>query len=144
MPEILEIFTDSSYDPVTKTAICGYMVNNNIYTKIIHDTTNTEAEIMAVLEVLEKFKYLDYPQNLTIYTDCQTVVNLISKRRYNKEIYKTFYEKYDNFRNDKCQIIKIMGHKSKFLRNDKESQFSKVDFYVRKELRKLRKIEAIT
>jgi len=147
----IEIYTDASYDPKTKIAIYGELIIDNqnlnqpIYnfsSTIIENTTNTEAEIYGVLNILDKFD----PQNyLTIYTDCQMIINLVScdERKKNKPIYDKFYNLYDKC-GDRCKFIKVVGHKNKDLRNNIEENFSKLDKYVRKQLRlHLRNLQSI-
>lgn len=130
---MMEIYVDASYDPKSGVAICGWMnINNNlIQTCTITNTKNTEAEIMGIIKVMKLYENVD---SIIIYTDCQTIVNLVDKRRYNKEIYANFYELFDKY-NGKCQFIKVAGHKNKNLRTDVENNFSKLDKYVRHTLR---------
>lgn len=137
----IEIYTDASYDPNTKVAVCGELIINkngnqqiyNFSSNIIKNTTNTEAEIYGVLNILERIS----PKNhLTIYTDCQMITKLVesNERKKNKSIYYKFYDLYDRHEG-RCQFIKIAGHKNNHLRNNIEENFSELDQYVRKVLR---------
>lgn len=126
--EIYEVYVDASFDPKTKLAICGEMVitiNNYDFTyHIIENTTNTEAEILGVLNILNK---IDPINNLIIYTDCQMILTLINynlnERKNNKQIYNRFYDLYDKFEG-KCKFIKVSGHLSnKNLRSNIEDNF---------------------
>lgn len=129
----MEVYVDASFDPKSDLAICGWMDGKNqiMQTFAVPNTTNTEAEILGVLEVMRLYENVDH---LTIYTDCQTIVELVTKRRYNKEIYSRFFELFDKFKGT-CVLIKVAGHKNKRLRTKVESNFSKLDIHVRYTLR---------
>lgn len=136
MKDNIEIYVDSSFNPQTKIAVCGWMLDGKIDSMIIKDTTCTEAEILGIIHVLGIIYVMNPNCNVIIYSDCQTAVNLITKRRYNKEIYTKLFEYYDKCK-DRCQIIKVQGHKKKSLRNEIENNFSKLDIAVRKKLRSI-------
>lgn len=50
---ITTIFTDASFDPKSKLAVFGYMINGIITTATLTETTNTEAELCTILWVMD-------------------------------------------------------------------------------------------
>lgn len=127
---IITIFTDASFDPQSKRAIIGYMVNGVISTRTMTDTTNTEAELCAILWVMDSFNTLD---KYVLYTDCKTAVDLQHKPRYNKPIYTDFLEQLRIYSNLKLEHLQ--GHKRSSEKTNLDRQFAILDKHVRKQLR---------
>lgn len=126
----IEFFTDASFDPKTKTAVVGYMTNNTITTQIINNTTNTQAELLAIMLAVE---IIDVDQLYVIYTDCKTAVDLQLKPRYNKDIYTDLLKIFQTYPNLKLEHLE--GHKKSADKTDLDRKFAILDKYVRKQLR---------
>lgn len=154
------IFSDISFNPKNKIGVGGFIIipsnkinsisEDLITTKTVEDTKNTSLEIQAILWALETFKQKYSSQNiskLTVYTDCQTVANLLSRRKRLEEkgyrsnkgkklsnavLYQKFYQLYDEL---KPEIIWVKGHKETHKKDEIDRIFSFLDKFVRKMLR---------
>ena len=112
-------------------------------------TSSTKLEIETLLWALKSISENYENIHLTIYTDCQCIIKLNSRREKleklnfksqgkgkelnNSELYKKFYNFYDKLNFD---IIKVVGH-SKFSEKDNiDKIFSYVDKGSRETLKK--------
>jgi ribonuclease HI len=126
------ILTDASFDPKTKVAIIGFLSNNKITTKLVHNTTNTEAEFLAIIFAIETLDINKYEDEI-LYTDCKTAVDLIHKNRFTKPIYGPFLTLINKY--NKLSLKHISGHKKRSEKTDIDILFSTLDKAVRQELR---------
>jgi ribonuclease HI len=157
---MLHIFTDSSVDPILKKGIGCYLLfdgslNDEIdiqiqnerlnYLKLV-DTSSTRAEMETfkyIMSELQTNGTLSKNKKITIYTDCQRIVNLFEEKSYpsdhtHAELYKellSFIEKFN------LNIVKIKGH-SKNKTQVEDIMFSLVDKNSRNVLRAYRDDEA--
>ena len=115
---LIEYFTDASYSPQQKISVIGFKIRgcNTINTEKLIGINSTQSEILGIQRCVDHFanNYNIETHKYYIYTDCQRGLNLpiIGK------------------------IIKIDGHKPSRLKSKNDLEFSKVDKYVRKELRR--------
>ncbi len=126
----MQIYTDISFNSSTRVAVLGFLSNNHFTSKIIYDTTNTEAEIRCIMWAME---FLDPSMHHIIFTDCKTATDLISQPRYNKPIYSDFIKLFADHPN--VQLIHLYGHKPSPTRHFHDKQFSLLDEAVRYILR---------
>lgn len=129
----IKIFTDASFDPKSKTAIMGYMMDGVITTQIITGTTNTEAELCAILWAIT---FLNTSSRYILYTDCKTAVDLQHIPRYTKPIYTDLLKKLEVYPN--LELKHLEGHKRSSEKTDLDKEFSILDKYVREQLRAIR------
>ena len=142
----IKCYCDASFCPERKVAVCGWKIgNNDCFTKVIHNTNNTRAEYLAILDLLN---HIDKINQYIIYTDCQGIINtinkkdkLISKNFRNKkgedlangDLYKLLFTVLENHHN--ISIVFTPGHMPSKLMNIDNQMFSQVDKLIRKELR---------
>lgn len=138
-------YTDASYNPQSKIAVIGMLYDDKIIMEQLNNVKNTTAEIRAVLlaiDYMKQFNHKNNPENLIIYTDCQTVVDLELRREKLentcKQIYKDFFDAIDQI-NYTIEFRYIKGHKPSKDKNEFDKEFSKLDKAVRKQLRCLTK-----
>jgi len=158
--DCMYIYTDASFSKNHGLAVLGYALfqnqqehddillsNKNIVLSVVQETNNIRAEIRASLLALQK---CTESCAVTLYTDCQNIVNLISRRSRlekthfvsqssgqvlaNADLYKEFYALYDRMR---PEVVWIKGHASKSKqKTDKvQKNFSSLDKEVRRFLR---------
>ena len=71
----MKCYCDASFDPCTKNAVCGWQIGNNpIQLMNISKTTNTKAEIIGLITLINN---LDPTSGYIIYTDCESIINRI-------------------------------------------------------------------
>ncbi|XWV24518.1 mg735 protein [Tupanvirus deep ocean] len=141
---MIDCYCDASYSPDNDIAILGWVIGNEeINIKIVGNTTNTRAELLAIVCLLNKLapniKY-------TIYTDCQGIIErlkskdkLISKKFLNRkgvelsnaDLYKQLFALVNN----NITIKHIEGHIASKLMSDNNKKFSMLDKHVRNILR---------
>ncbi len=78
----INCYCDASYDPKTKNAVCGYIINSKqINLHRIKNTNNTRAEIIGLIKLLEKINNtINFDDKINIYTDCQSVLKRIKSK----------------------------------------------------------------
>lgn len=154
MKNNIYLFIDGSVNPQLKIGFGAYVLlddlNTNILkedikTQIFTDTSSTKLELQVLLYALNEITTKQY--YLTIYTDCQNILTLNSRRdtleknRYltktgkvvkNTKEYKEFYKLIDTYN---CNFIKLKGHKKKNTKDDIDKIFSLVDKTARIKLR---------
>jgi len=150
------LFIDGSVNPQLKIGFGAYLLTNtdciystikkdNIKTQKFEDTSSTKLELQILLFALNNIALQEY--NLTIYTDCQNILTLNSRRdtfeknnyltKTNKVIknsieYKEFFKLIDLC---KCNFVKLKGHKKKSTKDNIDQIFSLVDKTARVKLR---------
>jgi ribonuclease HI len=157
--DCIYIYTDASFSKANELAIVGNAcfknsVDHNSLSisdiKInlfeLNETNNIRAEIRGALMALKSFSI---DKKIILYTDCQTLINLPS-RRYkltsthyvsrrkqlpltNALLYQEFYAIYDTLN---IELVWIKGHAPHSQLNPIQSNFSYLDKEVRKYLRK--------
>ena len=163
---VIHIYSDASFSKQTQTAVAGFLLFENddshmkneasqpVHTRVFEEKNNIRAELRGVILALEiLIEKLDagasvknYP--ITLYTDCQSVVRLPSRRKglessdfiskktrkplSNADLYKQFFTLYDKVAPD---IFWVKGHCPKRGRTQIQRNFSCVDKTVRKMLR---------
>ena len=135
------IFVDASQHPQTRLAVIGMLLpDNNYILKSISNVTNTQAEILAVIDaILYIQQNVPIQPLITIYTDCQTVVDLPSRRHKLVKLkpeYVSLLHCIDTSHSP-IELVHIQGHKRKNEKDSMDILFSSLDKMVRKELRKL-------
>lgn len=159
------IYSDSSFDPKSKTGIMGYfrfdsdtqhnslnLDPNQIKTQKILDTTNIKTEIKSVLWSLKDLMDSPLPNefdlNLTIHSDCNSIIELPSRReKLVKNDFKSqktqkplsnaelYKELFYYFDLLDPELVWIKGHKKRSEMNYKDRYFSKIDKKTRETLR---------
>ena len=140
----LDIYTDASFSKTHGLAVIGYMISDKLTILEIKESNNIRAEIRGVITALNA---APKSASVTLYTDCQTVTELIGRRDKlektnfisqtkqtplaNADLYKEFYKIYDQLH---PEIIWVKGHTSSKDTKIKKN-FSTVDKEVRKALR---------
>jgi ribonuclease HI len=139
-------YCDASYNVKHKIAIFAFKIGTKkIKTFRLKNTNNTRAEITCLITLI---KQLDLCNKYTIYTDCQSIINRLSKK--DLLIQKNFknkrgvelnnadlYSELFTIINDNINILHIKGHVKKKDMNDHNIEFSKIDKHVRSNLRSL-------
>ena len=133
----MKCYTDASYCPKTKLAVCGYYLpfleNSQVNFTYVENTTNTEAEVIGLVELLEVLD--ETGLKCTVYTDSESTINNIQKRTKKSPLFDKIYCILD--RNPDIALSHIQGHKPKGQKTDTDAAFAVVDKAVRKELRKI-------
>lgn len=153
---MLKLFCDGSVNPQLKVGFGAYFIldenrkttkeiNSSIQIKKFENTSSTKLELEVLLWALEDNQINQ--NKLTIYTDCQNILNLENRRAKleqndyrsstgkiikNHELYKKFYTLFDKLKFD---IQKVKGHKKSSLKNETDELFNLVDKASRKALR---------
>ncbi|MGQ3685659.1 MAG: ribonuclease HI [Candidatus Loosdrechtia sp.] len=168
------ILIDSSFDPERRLGVSGFLcipycpdeilVNSEIVgklyspdlmkTRIVENTTNTRLELQTLIWALESLR-LDnwntpYRETgfITVYTDCRTAVDLLSRRKrlesdnyrskskgttlVNADIYRNIFTLHDEL---SPEIVWVKGHTLKRDRTGIRKIFSEIDRQVRNLLR---------
>ena len=129
------IFTDISFDPKSKMAVMGYINNDVLFTNILLQTRNTEAEIKCIIWMI---KSLTFKSHLlyTVYTDCKRAVDLQYKPSLKKPVYAELIALLQL--NSNIRLVHIYGHKASDEKTDIDHKFSVLDNSVRQLMRKER------
>ncbi len=161
------IYTDASFSQKQQMGVSGFFIFNNskdhethfidlakISLNTFEEKNNIRAEfrgVMSALEILEaRLQKNDF--TITLYTDCQAIVNLIKRRKKlesadfkshrkksilsNADIYKEFFLLYDRL---KPRVIWVKGHSPSENQDRIHKNFSAIDKAVRGELRRNKK-----
>ena len=157
----IELFTDSSVNPQTKVGFAAFLVKNDkdiileklnksIKIKKFENTSSTRLELQALLWAIsdiEKEKSDLSNILIEVYTDCQNIVNLKTRKTKliennyhsgsgklikNHDLYKDFF-KIESRLN--LNIIKVKGHKKTILKDNIDHIFNLVDKASRSALR---------
>ena len=158
------LYTDASFNRESQIAVSGYLLFKNsqdhdagindqsiIQTVSFQETTNIRAEIRGMLNALvklEEFQAKDPKGEIKIYTDCQTITHLLSRRKNleasgfisnrkqevlpNADLYKKFFTLYDQVN---PEIMWVKGHSAYQGNNLIRENFRYIDKLVRKKLR---------
>jgi ribonuclease HI len=157
------LFTDGSVDTKTHIGFGAYLVIEDVETPIVdlitkvktiqfENTSSTMLEIQTLLWATddEIFSGKEKILKLTIYTDSQNILSLLTRRKKleqrdyhansgnrlkNASIYQHFYNIMDRY---DCHIIKVDGHKPLHEKNDIDKIFTLVDKASRIALRRFR------
>ncbi len=150
------LFVDGSVNPQLKIGFGAYLLTNidcsyitikkdDIKTQKFENTSSTKLELQILLFALNNIDLEEY--NLTIYTDCQNILTLNSRRdtfeknnyltKTNKVVknileYKEFFKLIDLCN---CNFVKLKGHKKKSTKDNVDQIFSMVDKTARVKLR---------
>lgn len=137
----MRCYTDASYCPKTKFAVCGYYIpalsKSNVTFTYLENVKNTEAEVRGLIELLDVLDGTG--MNCDVFTDCESAIAKIQSRSDETSSFKRIYDILDN--NPFITIKYIQGHKPKNQKTEIDLEFAVVDKAVRKELRKQRKLE---
>lgn len=146
----IKCYTDASFDPISRTAICGWRIGSNeIRTFDISETNNTRAEIIGIINLVEN---LEKDVSYIIYTDCMGVIDrlnskedLISSNFCNKNGHRLnnadLYEKLFEILTPNISFEHIDGHLPSSKMNSDNKLFSELDKLVRKKLRTKLKVK---
>jgi len=147
---INKLFTDGSVNPQKKVGFGAYLTvsNENIISDIeiqkFENTSSTQLELETLLWALET---IEITTELIIYTDCQNILGLpsrregLEKRNYFSKtgkpikhtlLYKKFFLLTDKY---PCKFIKVKGHKKASLKDEIDNLFTLVDKASRDALR---------
>lgn len=153
----IKLFCDGSVSPQSKIGFGAYFIydetleDQNIFIKKFENTSSTKLELEVLLWALEDLSELE----ITVYTDCQNILQLeerkeklfkndfltsSGKKVRNEELYKKFYLKTEKLN---LNFVKIKGHKKIALKNELDNLFNLVDKASRKALREFNKKEKI-
>lgn len=153
----IKLFCDGSVNPQSKIGFGAYFIydetleDQNIFIKKFENTSSTKLELEVLLWALEDLSELE----ITVYTDCQNILQLeerkeklfkndfltsSGKKVRNEELYKKFYLKTEKLN---LNFVKIKGHKKIALKNELDNLFNLVDKASRKALREFNKKEKI-
>jgi ribonuclease HI len=147
---ITKLFTDGSVNPQTKVGFGAYLTVSDknkvskVETKKFENTSSTQLELEALLWALES---INITTELNIYTDCQNILGLPSRREgleqrnYHSKtgkplkhslLYQRFFSLTDKY---PCTFIKVKGHKKSYLKDEVDKLFTLVDKASRDALR---------
>ena len=148
---IKELFIDGSVSPQQRLGFGAYLSITDedkvgeVQLKMFEDTSSTQLELETFLWAIEDISIED---KLTIYTDCQNIIGLASRRekleKFNyhtktgkpvkhTQLYKKFFQLTDKY---PCKFIKVIGHKKSTLKDQTDELFTLVDKASRNALRK--------
>jgi len=142
----IKCYCDASFDPKSKIAIAGWKIGDDVIRDImINNTTNTRAEIIALVKLIND---LNPNQKYIIYTDCLGIINRLASK--DKLIKKNFsnnrgvklsnadlYQKMFEIVSENIKILHIDGHIATKLMNQDNMRFSELDKHVRSVLRSM-------
>jgi len=164
------IYSDASFYKAKLVGVSGFLIFRSsveheagvlplslIRTVTFQEKTNIRAELKGILSALEtataEIKRIGEKEVLenievNLYTDCQTVTQLLMRREKleassflshrkktilpNADLYKTFFELYDRLR---PRVFWVKGHSPQRGQNLIQKNFRMIDQIVRKELR---------
>ena len=151
------VFSDASFDPHLKFGVAGKIVlssiagDQKIETKVMESPTCSRMEFEAILWALESLKPLAEKPKVTVYTDCQGVVELSERlpkllargfksQRTGKllaqaDLYQDFSTFYSTLH---LSIFWTKGHTPLQGRDWIQNSFAALDQSVRNELRRER------
>jgi len=109
------IFSDASFHPQSKMAVCGFLKDGLITYEIIKETTNIKAEIYA-FEMGKKISNI----SSIFATDCIKVYKLGDQQN--------------------LTMVKIKGHQPTKNKSEIDQEFTVLDKFLRRTLRKFIKI----
>ncbi|PHR54006.1 MAG: ribonuclease H [Arcobacter sp.] len=148
---ITKLFIDASVNPQQRLGFGAYLTVSNedkvgqVQVKMFKDTSSTQLELETFLWAIED---ISIETELTIYTDCQNIIGLPSRREkleksnYHTKtgkpikhnlLYKKFFLLIDKY---PCKFIKVKGHKKSHLKDPTDKLFTLVDKGSRDALRK--------
>lgn len=158
----LSLFTDGSVDPLSKVGYGAYLVATTplpprdqlarrVVSKRFTETTSTRLEIQTLLWAINELKDTGQLQpqqdHLTIYSDCQTIINLPARRQRleqnnycskknvplkNSDLYQQLFHQFDSLN---LKLIKVRGHQAAKYQKHIDQIFTLVDRYARQTLR---------
>ena len=153
----LYIFTDASFDPVSKRAVIGFLLSSSldanltakdVASKSIEGTTNSKAEIEAALFAFNSLTPEQLQQHITLISDCQAISGLAERKgklekadflsgRTGKELSQaSLYRDYYAVTNAlKLTVMWVKGHNKGANRAREGELFKVVDQTVRNRLR---------
>ena len=147
---ITKLFTDGSVNPQQGVGFGAYLSVNDkdevsqVQLKQFKDTSSTKLELETLLWALEN---IPLSTHLSIYTDCQNILRLPSRREgleqrdyhsktgkpiKHAQLYQKFFRLCDTYQ---CDFIKVKGHKKSHLKDETDKLFSLVDKASREALR---------
>ncbi|MDF1879850.1 ribonuclease H [Sulfurimonas sp. MAG313] len=147
---IVQLFIDASVNPQKRLGFGAYLSitdegkNNDVQLKKFEDTSSTQLELETFLWAIEDIRI---KTKITIYTDCQNIIRLPSRRKKleksnyhtkagtpvkHSELYKKFFLLTDKY---PCTFIKLKGHKKTKLKDPIDKLFTLVDKASRDALR---------
>ena len=148
---ITKLFIDGSVNPQQRLGFGAYLSlrdedkASEVHLKLFKDTSSTQLELETFLWAIEE---INIETELSIYTDCQNIIGLPSRREKleksnyhtktgkpikHKELYKKFFCLTDKY---PCTFIKVKGHKKSHLKDPIDKLFTLVDKGSRDALRK--------
>jgi len=163
----LFLYSDASYSHQSLFGIAGYLLFKNVEDHVenrissailksskIKETNNIRLELKAAIMALDAaWVESDTSTVVELFTDCQTISNLISRRAkleasdflskkqgktlHNADLYKHFFSIYDKLL---PKITWVKGHSRKKEQNFIHRNFSMLDRFVRRELREDKKL----
>jgi ribonuclease HI len=147
---IKKLFTDGSVNPQKKIGFGAYLTVSDsgevseVELKKFEDTSSTQLELETLLWAFDDISMDD---ELTVYTDCQNILGLFSRRtgfeerQYHSKtgkpikhalLYQRFFDVTDRYR---CKFVKVKGHKKSHLKDEVDRLFTLVDRASRDALR---------
>jgi ribonuclease HI len=168
------LYCDASYAHIEQFAVSGYVVftstaqhekesktPENVKTYFFKEKNNIRAEILGANKALNELKELLLKSDITLsnldlqlYSDCQTLTNLLGRREKleatgyisdrkkaplaNTDLYQEFFKLYDELQ---PEIHWVKGHAPGEADDRNQAHFRVVDKVVRKQLRILVKKE---
>jgi len=156
------LFTDASVNPQSNVGYGAYLcllekdmtlslnnldlVKQKINIKVFNNTSSTTLELQTLLWALKEIQVTD--KQVTIYTDCQNILNLkkrrnrLEKNNYqtkenkkikHKDLYQSFFKITDQLN---CRFVKVKGHQTSIKKQAIDIIFTLVDRASRSALRK--------
>ncbi len=158
MKQSIYLFTDGSVNPKSKVGYGAILYTEDLNQPLeelklqvrmrqFTDTSSTKLELENLLWGLGLVTVQGY-SSIVVYTDSQNILSLLNRRERleenqyhtrgnkpvkNQELYKSFFELFDN---NHIEIIKIKGHQPGRSKSTLEQIFTLVDRASRKALRK--------
>ncbi len=156
------LFTDGSVDPLSKVGYGAYLITTaplpsrdelmgRVVSKRFVDTTSTRLELQTLLWAINELKNTgqlhQQHDHLTIYTDCQTTINLPARRQRleqnnycskknvplkNGDLYQQLFLQFDSIN---LELIKVRGHHAAKHHQHIDQIFTLVDRCARETLR---------
>ncbi|MEI6891349.1 MAG: RNase H family protein [Pontiella sp.] len=145
----MQLFTDGSVHPPSRIGYGAYLAitnpqeNPDVHLKRFENTSSSQLELETLIWALRE----QNPQEVTIYTDSQTIIGLPARRarfearnyltRQNQPIkhtllYREFFQLTDQMN---CTLIKMKGHRVSHEKTDLDHLFTRVDRASRRALR---------